>query len=116
MESLEKPVRDEEFWFEDGTVTLVAGDVHFLVYKGILANNSPVFNDMFSLPQPLDRDDSRGPTSWATPVVHLSDSPADLRCLLRLQMPGTDARSSSPSRFHEIYDTDGDLSTDLSPQ
>ncbi len=46
--------RDNELWFEDRTVILVARDVEFRVYKGLLADHSPVFRDMFSLPQPPD--------------------------------------------------------------
>ena len=39
--------KDKEFWFNDGTVILVAQDVEFCIYKGILAEHSPVFSDMF---------------------------------------------------------------------
>lgn len=39
--------RDAEFWFEDGTIVLVARHVEFRVYKSILADHSPVFSDMF---------------------------------------------------------------------
>lgn len=39
--------RDAEFWFEDGTIVLVARDVEFRVYKSILADHSPVFSNMF---------------------------------------------------------------------
>ncbi len=78
--------RDEEFWFEDGNVMLVARDVEFRVFKGILADHSPVFKDMFSLPQPPE---------YATalcPVVHVTDAPEDLRHLLRVYMPKTEPR------------------------
>ena len=40
--------RDNEFWFDDGTVILVAGDVEFRVYKGILSSHSAVFTDIFA--------------------------------------------------------------------
>ncbi|RPD58544.1 hypothetical protein L227DRAFT_654629 [Lentinus tigrinus ALCF2SS1-6] len=40
--------RDEEYWLEDGTVILVARDVEFRVYSGILASNSTVFRDLFA--------------------------------------------------------------------
>ena len=67
--------KDEEFWFDDGgTVTLVASGFAFRVYKGILATHSPVFADMFSLPQP---------PSEADAVVHLEDSAMELRHVLR---------------------------------
>lgn len=83
--------RDDEFWFEDGNIVLVARDIEFRVYKGILAKHSPVFGDMFSLPP--------GPSSEGTtaatdicPVVHLSDSPEDFRHVLRVCMPETHLR------------------------
>lgn len=43
--------RDTEFWYDDGNIILVARDVEFRVFKGILAEYSPVFKDMCSLPQ-----------------------------------------------------------------
>lgn len=79
--------RDEEFWYPDGSIILVAGDVEFRVYKGILAKHSPVFEDMFSLPQPSDPTSSASPAQDVCPVVHLSDSPEDLRHVLRAYMP-----------------------------
>ncbi|OSD03866.1 hypothetical protein PYCCODRAFT_1365143 [Trametes coccinea BRFM310] len=76
-------VRDAEFWYDDGTIILIARDVEFRVYKGILAEHSPVFSDMFSFPQPPP-DPNAEPSC---PVVHLSDSPEDLRHVLRVYMP-----------------------------
>ncbi|TFK85592.1 hypothetical protein K466DRAFT_494463 [Polyporus arcularius HHB13444] len=75
---------DEEFWFDDGNIILIAGDVEFRVYKGLLADHSPVFKDMFSLPQPPT---SEGELAASCPIVHLSDSPEEVRCLLRVCMP-----------------------------
>ncbi len=77
--------RDAEYWLEDGTVILVARGVEFRVYKGVLSTHSPVFADMFSLPQP-DQSPSQ------CPVVHLDDSPEDLRYVLRALLPGTNQR------------------------
>ena len=74
--------RDEEFWYEDGNIILTARDVEFRVFKGILADHSPVFRDMFSLPQPPSADTS-------VPTVKLEDSPEDLRHVLRAVMPGS---------------------------
>ncbi len=78
-------VRDEEFWYEDGTIILVARNVQFRVYKGVLADHSSVFADMFSLPQPASTLAST--TSAECPVVHLEDSPEDLRHVLRALLP-----------------------------
>ena len=77
--------KDEDFWYEDGNITLATRDVDFRVFKGILAEHSPVFKDMFSLPQPSD-----GEAGASGPVVHLSDSPDDVRALLHVCMPKTD--------------------------
>ncbi|OJT05560.1 hypothetical protein TRAPUB_3609 [Trametes pubescens] len=79
--------RDEEFWYPDGSIILVAGDVEFRVFKGILAKHSPVFRDMFSLPQPSDPTSSASSAQDVCPVVHLSDSAEDLRHVLRAYMP-----------------------------
>ena len=78
--------KDEDFWYEDGNITLATRDVDFRVFKGILAEHSPVFKDMFSLPQPSDG--QAGGASCS--VVHLSDSPDDVRALLHVCMPKTD--------------------------
>ena len=71
-------IRDENFWYDDGTVTLEAGDYQFRVYKGILSNHSPVFEEMFS---------SQSATSPDGLVVRLDDSPEDLRHLIRAMLP-----------------------------
>ena len=76
--------KDEEFWFQDGTVSLVASGVEFRVYKGVLASHSPVFSDMFSLPQPPS--DS---VASSNDVVYLEDSAQDLRHILRALLPST---------------------------
>ncbi|KAL1938143.1 hypothetical protein VTO73DRAFT_11972 [Trametes versicolor] len=82
--------RDAEFWYDDGNIILVARDVEFRVFKGILAEYSPVFKDMCSLPQPRQEASTSGDS--LCPVVHVSDSPEDLRHVLRVYMPKTDAR------------------------
>lgn len=80
--------RDEEFWYSDGSVILVAQDVEFRVYKGLLAEHSPVFSDMFSLPQPPPASEPVATLSVdACPIVHLSDSSEDLRHVLHAYMP-----------------------------
>ena len=42
--------KDKEFWFEDGTVIIVAKDVEFRVYAGIIAAHSPVLKELFEKP------------------------------------------------------------------
>ncbi|KAI1785127.1 hypothetical protein LXA43DRAFT_900417 [Ganoderma leucocontextum] len=85
--------RDNEFWFEDGTVILVARNVEFRIYKGLLVHHSPVFRDMLSLPQPPDSLEADSPPCS---VVPLSDSPEDLRYVLRVYMTCSDLSPFTP--------------------
>ncbi|KAI0742417.1 hypothetical protein C8Q80DRAFT_1188230 [Daedaleopsis nitida] len=80
---------DEEFWFDDNTVILVAGQVKFCVYKEVLASQSEVFKDLFSLPQPpqLSTGDTHEAEDRRRPIVHLYDSPESIRHVLRVCMP-----------------------------
>ena len=39
---------DDEFWFDDGNLILVARDTGFKIYRGLLAAQSSVFADMFA--------------------------------------------------------------------
>ena len=80
--------RDSEFWYEDGTIILVASNIEFRVFKGLLVDRSPVFRDMVSFPQPPSSLQEKIPC----PEVALSDSAEDLRELLRVLMPGSDSR------------------------
>lgn len=82
--------RDEKLWHEDGNIVLVARNVEFRVYRGVLSKHSSVFADMFSLPQPSS---PRTATTTAVdpveqcPEVVLGDSPEDLRYVLRALLP-----------------------------
>ncbi len=80
-----EPEQDGELWYPDGNIILSAGNVHFRVYMGSLARHSPVFHDMFKIPQPPN-------TGEECPVVELWDSPHDLRHVLRLLMPAKTPR------------------------
>ncbi|KAI0350924.1 hypothetical protein OH77DRAFT_1411978 [Trametes cingulata] len=91
------PQPDDDFWLEDGNLTLIAGNVEFKVYKGPLIANSPVFRDMLSLPQPAGTDGTPGSNpqctcGFAPALVHVTDSPEDLRHLLRALVPGKTPR------------------------
>ena len=98
---------DTEFWFDDGSITLIARNVEFRVYKGILASRSAVFRDMFSFPQPEPSPESSSTSAaeassasaTSCPLVHLTDSPEDVRELLRILMPGADSSTSVFSVF-----------------
>ncbi|RDX48991.1 hypothetical protein OH76DRAFT_1351600 [Lentinus brumalis] len=86
--------RDQELWYEDGNISLVAGNTEFRVFKGILADHSPVFKDMFSLPQPPNPTPTQ--PSEACPVVYLTDYPEEVRHLLRVCIPKTGASRYVP--------------------
>ncbi len=84
--------RDAEFWLNDGTVILVADDVEFRVYSGLLANHSPVLKELFSQPHSTRLLSINDQGQISCPVVNLSDSPDDLRHLLRAYMPQNASR------------------------
>ena len=69
-----------DIWYDDGNVVLQAQNTQFKVYRGILAQSSPVFKDMFSFPQPPLED---AQLVDGCPVVHLSDSAEEVRYILR---------------------------------
>ncbi|KAI1795393.1 hypothetical protein LXA43DRAFT_40087 [Ganoderma leucocontextum] len=96
---------DEEFWFEDGTVILVARDVEFRVYKGVLAGLSSVFKALFAdrghAMRNIRMDEEQ---ALLCPVVHVSESPEDLRHLLRAcfsKRLGSLYEERDPS-YHEV--------------
>ncbi|EIN08683.1 hypothetical protein PUNSTDRAFT_144161 [Punctularia strigosozonata HHB-11173 SS5] len=68
----------EDLWFEDRNVILEAGGVVFRLYRGILARNSPIWADLFAVPQPLADAESYD----ECPIVHLHDDVDDLRYFL----------------------------------
>lgn len=69
-----------EIWLEDGNIIIQAEQTQFKVYRGLLAAHSPIFKDMFSMPQPPS-----GPevTVAGCAVVHVSDSAVDVAIVLR---------------------------------
>ncbi|KAH9843849.1 uncharacterized protein C8Q71DRAFT_719532 [Rhodofomes roseus] len=72
-------IQDEEFWYSDGTVILLArNELAFRVHRGVLADHSTVFHDLFVVPQPPEEACHAG-----CPIVTLSDAPDELRYLLR---------------------------------
>ena len=78
LESSPDPIKSEDFWFDDGDIVLSAtkGHIehHFRVHRTILTIPSPVFRDMFSMPQPTKEDISLVPL--------YDDSVEDLEALL----------------------------------
>ena len=92
--NLEELTRDEEFWFEDGNIVLVAGNIAFKVFKGLLAAQSKVLGDMVAAGDP-----GAGQMLEGCPVVRLfDDSPLEVRYLLRVLVPKGDIMYASQSR------------------
>ncbi|KAI1787699.1 hypothetical protein LXA43DRAFT_1084738 [Ganoderma leucocontextum] len=73
--------KDEDVWLSDGNIIVIAEDkVAFRVHKSILSLRSEIFCDLFSLP---DADAATAETCIVDgcPIVHISDSPDDIRRL-----------------------------------
>ncbi|RDX48936.1 hypothetical protein OH76DRAFT_1351381 [Lentinus brumalis] len=70
---------DAEYWLDDGNIILIARDIVFRIYRGLLAAQSPVFAAMFS--------SRSGEVCEETPIFHLSDSPEDFRHFLHVVLP-----------------------------
>ena len=73
---------DDEFWFDDGNLILVARGTGFKIYRGLLTAQSSVFADMFATSSVEDTEKHAD-----CPVVHLTESSDDLRDLLRVLLP-----------------------------
>ncbi|PPQ82404.1 hypothetical protein CVT26_013319 [Gymnopilus dilepis] len=73
-------ISKSRFWFDDGNIILQAENTQYKVHRSLLANQSVVFRDMFSMPQPANPD----PVVDACPVVPLSDKAADIEHVLSL--------------------------------
>ncbi|KAJ6630419.1 hypothetical protein B0H10DRAFT_1774514 [Mycena sp. CBHHK59/15] len=74
----DEPQRFKDLWFDDGNLVLRAEGNMYRVYRGILAARSPVFKDMFALPQPADAEVIEG-----CPVVRLPDPALEVTVFLR---------------------------------
>ncbi|KZP10321.1 hypothetical protein FIBSPDRAFT_838656 [Athelia psychrophila] len=74
---METPTRSQSLWLEDGNVVIQAEATQFKVYRGLLALHSPIFKDMFALPQPPS-----GEQLVEGCLVRLSDAAADVSIVL----------------------------------
>lgn len=82
-------VQDTEVWMDDGNVVIAAVEddkkkgktTHlFRCHKSVLSKHSPVFRDLFTMPQSSDTKDI-----WeGFPLVTLPDPAQDVRLLLRM--------------------------------
>lgn len=68
-----------ELWYADGTVVLQAEHTLFRVYKGVLAQYSVIFRDLFAVPQPVVQEQYEG-----CPLVCLPDAAGDLHSFLKV--------------------------------
>jgi hypothetical protein len=72
-----------DFWFPDGNIILVSGSSAFKVHRGQLGRHSEIFNDLFTLPQPVDQELIEG-CFW----VEIHDCPSDVWYFLRALYDG----------------------------
>ncbi|KAH8826498.1 hypothetical protein DL96DRAFT_1608158 [Flagelloscypha sp. PMI_526] len=90
--------RSSDLWFEDGNLIVRAGGRLFKVYRGILAAQSPVFSDMFSLPPTHDQEILDG-----CPLVELLDDPDSVEFFLRAVLePGFFPPPPALSQYHIV--------------
>ncbi|KAJ6620705.1 hypothetical protein B0H10DRAFT_1791251 [Mycena sp. CBHHK59/15] len=77
--------RSTDFWFSDGNIVLQVESTQFRVHKGILSMHSPVFLDMFKMPQPADE----AAVDGCAVVVLAGDTAQDWVHLLGAMYPKT---------------------------
>lgn len=86
-DTLTEPAQDPERWtrhpelyFSDGNIVLICDNTVFKVWQGILAVNSEVFQDLFSLaihqPESIEKYEDQ-------PLIRLHDSAEDMQALLQ---------------------------------
>ncbi|KAJ6455908.1 hypothetical protein C8R47DRAFT_1228074 [Mycena vitilis] len=71
-------VRADQLWFEDGGIIVKAETTLFRLSRGVLIIQSPIFADLFSLPQPSDAETMDG-----CAVVTIPDAAADATVFFR---------------------------------
>ncbi|KAH9932342.1 uncharacterized protein B0H18DRAFT_952447 [Fomitopsis serialis] len=77
--------RDEDFWYEDGSIIVVAQTVGFRIYRGLLAKHCGIFRELSTVP-PSQWQPPAGQLVCGCPVVQLTDTPVALRELLSALM------------------------------
>ncbi|KAJ7185848.1 hypothetical protein C8R46DRAFT_1061907, partial [Mycena filopes] len=85
------PVRSSKIWMPYGDIVLQAESTQFRVNRDVLARQSSVFKDMFSVPQPPYE-----PTIEGCPIVRVFDTAKDWELLLDVLYHPFRAPSSRP--------------------
>ncbi|KAJ7115323.1 hypothetical protein C8R44DRAFT_794465 [Mycena epipterygia] len=81
--------------FDAGDVILRSSDgVDFRVHRVVLSLTSPVFKDMFTVPQPDSEPD--------VPIITMAESEALLDLMLRFWYPGTEPTVNSLQELHDV--------------
>ena len=80
--------RDSDVWYEDGNIVVIAQTTAFRFHKSVVSHHSPVFRDLFSVPQPSPTaaGEEAGPSAEtfdSCAAVRVSDTSYDFRELLR---------------------------------
>ncbi|KAJ7159354.1 hypothetical protein C8R43DRAFT_994508 [Mycena crocata] len=70
--------RVDSLWFEDGNIIIRAQTSLFRLSRGILMRQSPIFADMFVIPQPPDAE-----TMYSCPVAEIPDAAEDATVFFR---------------------------------
>lgn len=76
------PVTRSDIWLEDGSIILQAENMQFKVHRGLLARLSPIFADVFSVPQPAPHQDNADLVVDGCTILQLQDSAQDVQYLL----------------------------------
>ncbi|KAH9932298.1 uncharacterized protein B0H18DRAFT_987469 [Fomitopsis serialis] len=77
MAAKEDLKHDDQVWFDDGNVVLVAESIAFCIHRGLLSLHSEVFRGMFTMPPPENEETVAG-----CPVVRVSDAAQEMRYML----------------------------------
>ncbi|VDC07131.1 unnamed protein product [Peniophora sp. CBMAI 1063] len=88
----------KDLWLDDGNIILQCAEGAFRVHRSLLAAQSQIFRDMFTLPPPAS-----GANSDA-PVVQLSDDTDQMYILLRLLLLHDDPIDDNPQFLDQILD------------
>ncbi|KAM5535545.1 hypothetical protein V8D89_010789 [Ganoderma adspersum] len=78
--------QDQDFWFEDGSVVVIAQTTAFRVHRSVLSRHSDTFSGLFSIPQPASPESLE--LIDGCPVVRVANSAHDFLCLFRALYDG----------------------------